>query len=68
MISSQQGTKLELLAQEVNSDSVTVSTLEYLSAKVEHSGVYYCKGEEQTSTNTMEIMIFGKGKSALLFV
>ena len=49
---------------------MTVSTLEYLSAKVEHSGVYYCKGEEQTSTNTMEIMIFGEGagESLLLFV
>ena len=56
---------LSCLPQEVNSDSVTVSTLEYLSAKVEHSGVYYCKGEEQTSTNTIEIMIFGKGESGL---
>ncbi|KAL5267443.1 hypothetical protein ACHWQZ_G004472 [Mnemiopsis leidyi] len=47
-----------VITEAENSAGVTISTLEYLSAKVEHSGVYYCKGEEQKSTNTMEIMVF----------
>ena len=48
--------------QTLNSDKVTVSTLEYLSAKEEHSGTYYCKGEDKKSTNEMEIGVFGMGK------
>ena len=51
---------LIIIRQEVNVDSVTEGTLTYLSAKEEHSGNYYCKGEEKRSTNDMPLMIFGK--------
>ena len=50
------------IRQDLNSDQVTESTLTYISAKEEHSGSYYCKGEERKSTNEMPIMIFGKRK------
>ncbi|XP_063685649.1 uncharacterized protein LOC134819571 isoform X3 [Bolinopsis microptera] len=43
--------------EEVNSDRVTEGTLTYLSAREEHSGSYYCKGEEKRSTNDMPLMI-----------
>ena len=39
---------------------MTESTLSFLSAKEEHSGTYYCKGEDKKSTNEMTVMIFGK--------